>query len=83
LGEKKIRAQHPHDRPRVSKRSPAPRVHATTAEARLAMQSAYREFVAAYCEAAQRLREGLEASFPGGCFPPAGPYEPRAGPEAD
>jgi hypothetical protein len=81
LGEKKVRSQHPHDRPRVSKRSPAPMVHAATAEKRAAMKLSYRDFVAAYREAAQRMREGLEFTFPGGCFPPTGPYIPRAGPD--
>jgi hypothetical protein len=81
LGEKKIRGQHPHDRPRISKRSSAPLVHAATAEVRLAMTKAYREFVAAYREATQRRLEGLEATYPGGCFEPAGAYIPRAGPD--
>ena len=36
LGERAIRAQNPHDRPRCSKRSPAPVAHAATVETWLA-----------------------------------------------
>ena len=80
LGERRIRSQNPHDRPRTSKRSPAPIAHAATVETWLAMKIAYREFVFAYREAAQRFKEGLEADFPSGCFPPRAPFCARAGP---
>ena len=80
LGERAIRAQNPHDRPRFSKRSPAPVAHAATVETWLTMKIAYRNFVFAYRQAAQRFKEGLEATFPAGCFPPRAPFVARAGP---
>jgi hypothetical protein len=80
LGERAVRSQDPHDAPVATKRSPAPVAHAATAESRLAMKRAYSNFVFAYREAARRYREGLEAYFPEGCFPPRGPFVPRAGP---
>ena len=80
LGERAIRSQNPHHRPQVSKRSPAPVAHAATVETWLAMKSAYREFVFAYRAAADRMRKGLEAIFPAGCFPPRAPFVARAGP---
>ncbi len=79
----------PHTRPSHTKRSPAPAGHAASKAARKQMKEAYRLFVAAYREAAPRLRAGdLTAEFPPGCFPPAGPFVPadaalpssRAGP---
>ncbi len=80
LGERAICAQDPHDRPRSSKRSPAPIAHAATVATWLRMKIAYREFVLAYREAAQRLKDGLETDFPAGCFPPRRPFIARAGP---
>lgn len=80
LGEKKVRAQNPHDKPERSKKSAAPVAHAATVEVWLQMKIAYRDFVFAYREAADRLNAGLEASFPGGCFPSRGPFIPRDGP---
>lgn len=80
LGEQAILSQNPHDRPQVSKRSPAPIAHAATVETWLAMKIAYREFVLAYREAAERWRQGFEATFPAGCFPPRPAFLARAGP---
>ena len=80
LGERAIRAQDPHDRPRLSKRSPAPIAHAATVKRWLEMKREYRAFVAAYREAAELWRRGLDAVFPPGCFPPRGPFIARAGP---
>ena len=80
LGERAIRAQNPHDRPKASKRSPAPIAHAATVEVWLAMKIAYREFVLTYREAAERFKEGPGAEFPAGCFPPRAPFCARAGP---
>ncbi len=80
LGVKKVRAQDPHDQPKKSKQSPAPVAHAAAVEMWLSMKIAYRQFVAAYREAAERMKSGLEARFPGGCFPPRGPFIPRDGP---
>ena len=80
FGERAIHAQDPHDRPRASNSSPSPIAHAATVEGWLAMKIAYREFVCAYREAAQRWKVGLDAAFPAGCFPPRGPFLARAGP---
>ena len=61
----------PSDRPRRSKRSPAPWFHCATRAVRQELMRAYREFLAAYRDAAARLRAGeLTAPFPDGCFPP-------------
>jgi REP element-mobilizing transposase RayT len=85
LGTRRIAAQGPFDQPRTSKRSPAPLCHAASREARARMITAYKEFVAAYRLAVERLRAGIspaEAGFPQGCFPPGLPFVPllRAGP---
>src|SRR3954449_5278366 len=49
--------------PKETKKSPAPAFHA------------YALFVAAYCEAAEKLRAGVRnVVFPDGCFPPALPF---------
>ena len=80
LGERAIRSQNPHDRAQRSKRSPAPVAHAATVATWLAMKIAYREFVLAYREAAERFKEGPGAAFPAGCFPPRAPFVARAGP---
>lgn len=65
---KKIR---PTDRPQRSKRSPAPLFHCASRSERRKLERAYREFVAAYREAAAHwLRGELTAPFPDGCFPP-------------
>ena len=54
---------------------PAPFVHAATKAARLAFREAYALFVAAYREAADKLRKGNRAAlFPIGSFPPALPF---------
>ena len=85
LGVAAIRKQHPHDRAENPKRSPAPAVHAASKAVRKQMIAAYRLFVAAYREAAARLRAGeLTVEFPPGCFPPARPHVPScAGPPTD
>jgi hypothetical protein len=85
LGRRRISEQGPFDQPRTSKRSPAPFCHAASRDVRVRMISAYREFVAAYRRAVERLRSGLsplEAGFPQGCFPPGLPFVApiRAGP---
>ena len=80
LGERAIKSQNPHDRPRVSKRSPAPVAHAATVVSWLAMKIAYRDFVSTYREAAERWKQGHDAIFPAGCFPPRAPFLARDGP---
>ena len=77
LGSAKILAQHPHDSPTRSKKSPTPRVHAASRAARREFYEAYGQFVAAFREAAERLRAGdLGARFPPGSFPHAQPFVP-------
>ena len=75
LGAARVCQMHPHDRPRETKRSPAPAFHAITRAARQRLREAYRLFVDAYRRAAERLAQGdLTAVFPTDCFPPALPY---------
>jgi hypothetical protein len=75
LGRAAILKQHPHERPNRPKKSVAPLVHAASRKVRLALYEGYRAFVAAYREAADRLRAGNRAViFPAGCFPPALPF---------
>ena len=70
-----VRRMHPHDRPRETKRSPAPAFHAATRAARERLLAAYRLFVDAYRRAAERLARGdLAAVFPAHSFPPSLPY---------
>ena len=52
-----------------------PLIHAATRRVRKAFRDAYRAFVAAYREAAERLKAGkLPVAFPVGSFPPALPF---------
>ncbi|MFL6195527.1 MAG: hypothetical protein ACJ75H_15230 [Thermoanaerobaculia bacterium] len=72
-----IRAQDPQYRPEKLAKSLAPFVHAATKAARLALYQSYSWFVAAFREAAEKLRRGeRDVSFPPGCFPPALPFVP-------
>ncbi len=67
----------PHQRPRRTKRSPRPFVHAASREVRERFREAYRVFSTAYNEAVELLRAGdRTASFPEGSFPPAAPFIP-------
>jgi REP element-mobilizing transposase RayT len=75
LGAAAILGQHPHDRPKHSKKSPAPLFHAASAAVRRELWEAYRWFVAAFRDAAEKLRSGdRNAAFPIGSFPPALPF---------
>ena len=59
----------------LTKKSPAPRFHAATKAAREALRQAYGLFLAAFREAAERLKAGdPTARFPNGCFPPGLPF---------
>jgi REP element-mobilizing transposase RayT len=76
LGVKAILRRHPHSAPEVS-HSPAPLFHAFRVEVKRRLREAYGVFVAAYREAAARVRSGLDlkiAAFPEGCFPPTGAF---------
>jgi len=77
LGVEKILAQDPETRPEVLDRSPIPFIHAATRKIRKELWDAYGWFVAAYREAADRLRNGdRNAAFPPGSFPPHLPFVP-------
>ena len=75
LGVKEILAQEPTRRPGKLKKSPAPFVHAATKAMRRELWEAYAWFVAAYRDAAEKLRAGdRDPPFPAGCFPPPLPF---------
>jgi hypothetical protein len=75
LGAPAICKQAPHQRPARLQWRPAPLVHAATQLARRAFLEAYRCFVLAYREAAERLRSGWPMpEFPEGSFPPTGVF---------
>ena len=75
LGASAVRGQHPFDRPKKSKKSPAPWFHAASKAVRQELYEAYGWFVAAFREASEKLRAGNRmVSFPTGSFPPALPF---------
>jgi hypothetical protein len=77
LGPAGVRAQNPETRPKKIKRSSAPFCHALRKKVRMALWEAYGYFVAAYREAAERLRAGdRTVEFPPGSFPPRLPFVP-------
>ncbi|HEX7181154.1 MAG TPA: transposase [Thermoanaerobaculia bacterium] len=74
-GPAAVCAKHPHDRPSKVKKSPAPLFHAATRRVRDDLYQMYAAFVAAFRDAAEKLRAGdLTAVFPPGSFPPALPW---------
>jgi REP element-mobilizing transposase RayT len=80
LGMLSVLKEHPHSKPKASKKSPAPLFHALARRVRQELRQAYAAFVASFREAAERLRQGdLTVCFPAGCFPPPGP-PPRPDP---
>jgi hypothetical protein len=56
------------------KRSRAPWFHVSSAAAGFELRVAYTVFIATFRDAAERLKHGLNATFPAGSFPPARPY---------
>jgi putative transposase len=75
MGPAAILTQDPHHRPARSKKSPAPAFHAASQAVRRGLREAYALFVAAYREAAEKLRAGnRDARFPAGSFPPGLPF---------
>jgi hypothetical protein len=75
LGPAAILRQNPHDSPKDSAKSPAPLFHAVRQSVYRQLHDAYRRFLGAFREAAERLRAGdRSAPFPEGCFPPALPF---------
>jgi REP element-mobilizing transposase RayT len=82
LGPDAILRQNPRTEPGRTKKSPAPRFHAFHKEVRQELHRLYFEFVAAFREAADRLRSGdRHARIPIGSFPPHLPFV-RAFPSA-
>lgn len=80
LGIKAILAQKPENRPEDVKKSPAPLFHAFAKSTRKALWEAYGWFVAAFQEAAEKLRGGdRTAKFPIGSFPPHLPFVTATG----
>ena len=72
---KEILHRDPQHRPVKLARSPAPLVHAATQAARKEFYGMYSWFVAAFRDAANKLRLGdRTASFPAGSFPPSLPF---------
>ena len=77
LGAEHVEAQDPETRPETLDRSPAPFVHAATRKVRKELWESYHWFVAAYRDAAEKLRVGdRTAAFPPGSFPPHLPFVP-------
>ena len=75
LGVAAVLAQHPFQRPKKTKKSPAPAFHAASKAMRRELRDAYALFVAAYRTAAEKLRAGIrDVVFPRGSFPPALPF---------
>jgi hypothetical protein len=75
LGSAAILAQNPRRQPERTKKSPAPAFHAASQIVRRELRGLYAEFVAAYREAAEKLRAGTRnVAFPIGSFPPALPF---------
>jgi hypothetical protein len=75
LGAEAILRQDPHSRPNQTKKSPAPAYHAASKAARESFWEAYSTFVAAFRDAADKLKAGdRTAKFPLGSFPPGLPF---------
>ena len=75
LGVEAILKQDPHTRPNQTKKSPVPAFHTASKAVRQAFWEAYSTFVAAFREAAEKLKEGdRTVRFPVGSFPPALPF---------
>jgi hypothetical protein len=75
MGREAILRQNPETRPAKTKKSPAPYFHALTKRVRRELYEAYAWFVAAFREAAEKLKAGdRTASFPTGSFPPHLPF---------
>jgi hypothetical protein len=75
LGVSAVCGQHPFDRPKKSKKSPAPLFHAASQAMRRELYEMYGWFVAAFRTASEKLRGGdRTAKFPAGSFPSALPF---------
>jgi hypothetical protein len=75
LGADAIRRQQPHTRPNRTKKSPEPLFHTASRRAYLELREAYSRFVAAFRDAAEKLKAGDRlVTVPEGSFPPALPF---------
>ncbi len=74
LGRKGVLRQSPTEKPRQSRRSPAPFSHCASGRARKRLWRAYGWFLAAYLDASDRLAASERATFPEGAFPPPAPF---------
>lgn len=75
LGYSAVRGQHPFDRPKKSKKSPAPLFHAASKAVRWDLYEMYGWFVGDFRNAAEKLRSGNRlVKFPVGSFPPGLPF---------
>jgi hypothetical protein len=75
LGARAVLQQRPHHEPAQTKKSPAPRFHAATKDARNSLKEAYGLFLAVFRDAADELKAGnRQARFPIGSFPPGLPF---------
>ncbi len=75
LGVAAVLSQDPLQKPKKTKKSPAPAFHAASRVVRRSLWDAYSLFVAAYRAAAEKLRAGVrDVVFPSGSFPPALPF---------
>ncbi len=77
LGRQKILAQHPHDRPKWKRQSPAPRFHAVAPRVRAALEEGYRLFRLIHRQVTEDLRAGRSTlGYPAGSFPAPGAFVP-------
>ena len=74
-GPAAVRDQEPHAAPERLKKSPAPLFHAASRKMRREFCEGYKHFLAAFRDAAARLRAGeIDVVSPSGSFPPAAPW---------
>ncbi len=75
LGVAAVLSQDPLQKPKRTKKSPAPAFHAASRAVRRSLWDAYSLFVAAYRAAAEKLKAGVsDVVFPSGSFPPPLPF---------
>lgn len=74
LGVSVLLKQRPTDRPRQSKRSPAPFAHCASSKERRLLWEAYGWFLGAYLDAKEKLSSAGTSLFPEGAFPPPAPF---------
>jgi len=80
LGVAAVLAQDPLQKPKKTKKSPAPAFHAASKAVRRELWNAYALFVAAYRDAAEKLRAGVrDVKFPPREFPAAVAVRERVG----